>query len=384
MSRAAPHLAVDARMIAASGIGTYLANLLAELVPAHPGTAFSIYGDPAALATFSWAAAANVTVRPWTSPVLSLRGLMGAPLVGAAPDAMWFPHYVLPVRVPVPVLVTVHDVFHIAHPELMGGLHRRLTARWLFSRARRRAGGLVFVSQFTASEFTRLVGAPRCPAGVIANGVGTAWSQADAGPSPHPRPYLVAVGNVKPHKNLTRLLAAMELLPEGASDLDLVLVGQRDGFLNGDPRVAALATRLGARVHFTGRISDAQVRRHVAHARALVFPSLYEGFGLPPLEAMAAGTAVVASRIPAVAEVCADAVRYVDPLDPRDIAAGIAAVAGDPVERARLVALGRARAQGYSWARAAAQTWAALAAVAGWSDAPAAAAARPAGGVVGA
>ncbi len=382
MKRTAPHLAVDARMIAASGIGTYLASVLAELVPAHPDTTFSCYGDPATLATCAWTAAANVHVHPWIAPVLSLRGLRGVPLVGAAPDAMWFPHYILPLRPAVPVLTTVHDVFHLAHPELMGGLHRRLAARWLFARTRRCADGLVFVSRFTAAEFTRLVGAPRCPATVIANGVGAAWSQGDSGPSPHPRPYLVAVGNVKPHKNLLRLLAAYELLPTACRDLDLVLVGQRDGFLNGDPRVAELATRLGARVHFTGRISDTEVRRHVAHARLLAFPSLYEGFGLPPLEAMAAGTAVVAARIPAVQEVCADAVRYVDPLDVRDIAAGIAAVASDPAERARLVALGRARAQKFSWARAADQTWTALSAVAGWPGTPAGAAATPDGGMV--
>jgi glycosyltransferase involved in cell wall biosynthesis len=105
---------------------------------------------------------------------------------------------------------------------------------------------------------------------------------------PHPRPYLLFVGNVKPHKNLVGLLRAFALLHEEIPH-DLLLVGRRHGFIHGSPEVEEQAARLGGRVRFTGWLEDREVKRLFAHADALVFPSFYEGFGLPPLEAMACG-----------------------------------------------------------------------------------------------
>jgi glycosyltransferase involved in cell wall biosynthesis len=173
----------------------------------------------------------------------------------------------------------------------------------------------------------------------------------------------VAVGNVKPHKNIGRLLKAMSLLPPSCAGLHLVIIGQRDGFLNGDESIADLANALGARVHFTGKLSQTDLRRFVTHAQALVFPSLYEGFGLPPLEAMALGTVTIASRIPAVEEVCDDAVQYIDPSDPGSIALGIASVVGDRDRRRALVERGRKRVRLFSWQSAADETWSSIAAL---------------------
>jgi glycosyltransferase involved in cell wall biosynthesis len=175
---------------------------------------------------------------------------------------------------------------------------------------------------------------------------------------------VIAVGNLKPHKNIPRLLEAMRQLPAGCPTIDLVIAGQSDGFFNADPDIARAARALENRVHFTGRISDREVRRYVHHAQALVFPSLYEGFGLPPLEAMAAGTAVISATIQAVQEVCGDAVRYVDAMDPKAIAVAIAEVISMPDVRSQLIKQGRDRARLLTWKVAAQATWQSLSSLA--------------------
>ena len=179
------------------------------------------------------------------------------------------------------------------------------------------------------------------------NGVDPEWFDVPR-PAAAERPYFVFVGNVKPHKNLGRLLDAFAALaPEIPHDL--LLVGRRRGFLTGDPEIARRAESLGGRVRFTGFVETEELRRTVAGATALVLPSLYEGFGLPALEAMACGRPVLAARAGALPEVCGDAALYCDPRDPGDIAAGLRRLATDAELAARLAAAGVAHARRFSW-----------------------------------
>jgi glycosyltransferase involved in cell wall biosynthesis len=335
-------------MMEASGIGTYLRNVLRRLVADGPKWRLALLGHPEALARRPWTTAPGVEVIAHRAPLYGFRQqILPAAARALSPDLLWVPHYNIPLAWRGRLLVTVHDLAHLALPELFGRGARRAYACLTFAAVRRRAAGLLYVSRFSRDEFHRLVGSPRGAEWVVPNGVDRGWFDAPA-PTASERPYFVFVGNVKPHKNLGRLLEAFALVaPEMPHDL--LLAGRRRGFLTGDPEVARHAERLGERVRFTGFLEADELRRTVAGAAALVLPSLYEGFGLPAIEAMASGRPVLAARAGALPEVCGDAALYCDPRDPRDIAAGLLRLASDAELSSRLAAAGAERARRFDW-----------------------------------
>jgi glycosyltransferase involved in cell wall biosynthesis len=154
--------------------------------------------------------------------------------------------------------------------------------------------------------------------------------------------YFLFVGSPSPNKNLGLAMRAFTGLT--GSDRKFVIVGAT--------RSAVFREGLGSvesGVVAAGRLSDAEVKALYRHATALVFPSLYEGFGVPPLEGMANDCPVIAARIPSVVEVCGDGALYFDPKDPDSIASSMKEIANSPVTRATLIAKGRERAKIYSW-----------------------------------
>ncbi len=343
-----PLVAVDARMVEASGIGTYLRNVLSRLVAVGPEWRLALLGHPEQLARHSWSAAPGVEVVAHRAPLYGLRQqMLPAAARARSPDLLWVPHYNIPLAWRGRLLVTVHDLAHLALPEVFGRGARRAYACLTFAAVRRRAAGLLYVSRFSRDEFHRLVGAPRGAEWTVPNGVGRQWFEVPSPPSPE-RPYLVFVGNVKPHKNLGRLLEAFAMLTSEIPH-DLVLAGRRRGFLTGDREIARRAADLGERVRFTGLLEEEDLRRTVAGAAALALPSLYEGFGLPALEAMACDVPVLAARAASLPEVCGDAALYCDPRDPRDIAAGLRRLVTDAELVSRLIAAGGERARLFSW-----------------------------------
>jgi glycosyltransferase involved in cell wall biosynthesis len=166
--------------------------------------------------------------------------------------------------------------------------------------------------------------------------------------------YLLYLGTLQPRKNLTRLVEAFACLQAPTANLQLVLAGKK-GWLYDDlfARVASLG--LGGRVVFPGYIADGDKAALISGAAALVYPSLYEGFGLPVLEAMACGTPVLTSNGSSLPEVAGDAALLVDPLDVEAIAAGMSRLMEDADLRCSLVARGYVQASKFSWARAAQQ-----------------------------
>ena len=190
---------------------------------------------------------------------------------------------------------------------------------------------------------------------VVHNGVDAAWYKGTQKKRPGAQPYLLFVGNVKPHKNLGRLLDAFDLLKDRIPH-SLMIVGQKDGFITGDKEVVRRAERFGKRVQFTGVLSDDKLRGIYAAADLLVFPSLYEGFGLPPLEAMACGTPVACSRAASLPEVCGNAVEYFDPQDSKDIAEKVLKLIQDGKRRKSLKNEGLKRVKGFSWDKCAVET----------------------------
>jgi glycosyltransferase involved in cell wall biosynthesis len=358
MKPAGPSVVVDARMISASGIGTYIRNTLPRIVAARPEWRFTLLGEPARLASAGFAARPNVVTYESRAPVYSVReqlAFTARPLRNA--DLFWAPHYNAPLFATRRLVVTVHDVMHLTLPEYARRPAHRGYASMMYSAVRRRATAVICDSQFTRRELARLVG-EHPSMHVVPLGVDPSWfSVAAPDDALRPdRPFVVFVGLGKPHKNLVGLLRAFALVRDRVPH-DLLIVGtNRDGLRTRDRCIEAAAAPLRERLRFVDHLDLASLQRCVAAADALVQPSFSEGFGLPPLEAMAAGTPCLVSRIPPLCEVCGDAASYCDPHDPRDIGARLVELLTDDRLSRELSARGRERARSFSWDKTAAQT----------------------------
>lgn len=247
-----------------------------------------------------------------------------------------------------PLVVTVHDLAFLRSPEHFTRRGARYFERSL-ARTRTEADRVVVPSQATADDCVA-AGIPASRVTVIPHGVRTMpVSEADAAAfrAAHglTRDYVLWTGTREPRKNLPGLLRAFALVAPRRPDLDLVLVGP-EGW-GDDTATASLVRDLGERVHVTGRLSNADLAAAYAGARAFVFPSFWEGFGLPVLEAMAYGVPAVTSRGTCMEEVCGETGLLADPADPAELAARIEEAAGDAHDD--LVAAGRARAAGFTW-----------------------------------
>ena len=357
-------IAIDARRIADFGIGTYVRGLVEALSRIDRARRYLLLAGPEgpdALpllpGNFRW-----IEER---APGYSLRELVTVTrtLRRERVDLFHAPHYVLPLALPCPAVVTVHDLIHLRFPEHRGRLELAY-ARWMIGRAVRRARRLLTVSESTAADLEREFGAPRERIAVVPNGVderfrrepsdaavGATLARHDLRPG-----YLLFVGNPKPHKNLARLLEAYgRLVRERPATPPLVLAGDRDGA--GSPAAALVAqARLGERVRRLGHLPADDLPALYRGALLLVQPSLWEGFGLPVAAAMACGTPVVAARRGALPEVAEDAAVWFEPEDVDALADAVAALADDPALRAELARRGRERAARFRWEETARRT----------------------------
>lgn len=336
-------------MLDASGIGTYIRSVVPRIVRLRPEWRFALIGPEARMRGMDWTSSSNVTVIPCGAPIYGIREQLAVlRCIPHGTDLLWVPHYNIPVLYQGNMLVTIHDVLHLAMPQYARGVLKQTYARAMFRAVRHSARAVICVSDFSVAELQRLTPPSQQIVHRIYDGVDDSWFDASERPSPHTHPYLLYVGNVKPHKNLRTLLDAFGRVKENIVE-DLIIVGKREGFITGDDNIADYAKDMGDRVVLTGHVSDVVLRQHMAHATALVFPSLYEGFGLPPLEAMAAGCPVLASNAASIPEVCGDAALYCDARNTDDLTAGILRIAQDVELRETLRQAGRQRARMFSW-----------------------------------
>lgn len=349
-------IAIDLRMLRHSGIGTYLENLVPRVIARLPAHRFVLLGRTGDIGQVFAAIPSNVEIQEFCAPIYSAAEQIEiAARASRGVDLFWAPHYNFPILFPGRLLVTVHDLFHLAMPQFAGGAHKRAYARAMFRILAHRAAGIVCVSRFTENELGRLVGPEPSRIVVVPNGLAVEPAGPADAARPHPAPYLLFVGNVKPNKNLRGLLDAFGRVRDTIPH-DLVVAGRTEGFRTGDRHALRAAAGLGNRVVFTGEVDRATLRQYYFHAEALVFPSLYEGFGFPPLEAMALGCPVIASRAASIPEVCGDAAHYFAPNDPGEMAIKILDVVSDNQLREELKGKGTARAGLFSWDRCADDT----------------------------
>lgn len=247
---------------------------------------------------------------------------------------------------PCPQVVVIHDLLPLFFP----GEHPRQRAyfRHVLPRALRRAERIVAASENTQRDLVLHYGL--APERIVVIHLGVDASRFKPGPREAPAaPYILAVGNQYPYKNLSRLLDAFASLVRQGFPQQLLIAGGEEGGSGPSLRNKARELGLSAKVRFAGYVPAEQLPELYASADLFVFPSLYEGFGLPALEAMACGCPVAASNSSSLPEVCSDAARYFDPLDAGKMADAMAELLKDPALRRRLSAAGLARARLFSW-----------------------------------
>lgn len=358
-------LGIDARKVADFGIGSYLQGLLGEL------TVLAEESEIVVLVAAEGRSLLPELPERWRlveveAPGYSVWEQLSVPLAAARAGVkvLHVPHYVIPLLYPGRIVVTIHDIIHVLFPEFLSGSLAFAYARFMIRAAVRRSSRVMTVSRTTADDLRRLFGASEGRLRVIPNGVNEEFFRpgdeavdeelrAALGVR---RPYLLHVGNHKPHKNVEAVLKAYQiLLRSGVGETPpLVLAG---GFApDGELAQRAAGMGIADRVRCLGHLERHELAALFRGASVFVYPTLYEGFGLPVLEAMACGAPVVAGDVAAVREVAGDGVLRVNPRDVVELAAALRRLFEQPDLCGQLAARGRVAATRYRWRQAAEAT----------------------------
>jgi alpha-1,3-rhamnosyl/mannosyltransferase len=335
-----------------TGIGRFLRNFLEGLSLLKPPHEFLVYGDgrtdPAAVPP-----PAELRTIPGRTTLWWDQARLPRAAARDGVDLLFSPYDKGPLRAACPVVLTAHDLLFLTLSEYRG-IRRALYDRsYLLLRQRMfdRASALLTVSGVSRDDLVRLFGIPRERIRVVPNAVAGTYRRVEDKVRVErvkaaygvTGDYLMHVGNFKPHKNTKALLDAYGRLPEGLRGrYRMVLVGYLDA-AGEEVRRAAAARGLSERVVFPGGVADGDLPALYSGASVFAFPSLYEGFGIPPLEAMACGTPVVCADSPPLPEAVGDAALTVDARRPQSLADAIARILEDESLRAHYRARGFAR-----------------------------------------
>jgi glycosyltransferase involved in cell wall biosynthesis len=286
--------------------------------------------------------------------------LLSAILWRLRPQVYFSPGFNPPLWSPTPVVFTIHDLIHLCCPGETS-LAKQLYYRHVVRPAAYRAYRVLTVSTYIKHAILDWTGLPNERVVAVGNGVGAVFRPYGVRYVPG-YPYIFYAGNRKPHKNLARLLRGFA--HSGISrDVRLILTGPPDVTLSQQ----LITLKLQNRVMYAGELTDSELAAYYRGAMALVCPSFYEGFGLPPVEAMACGIPVVTSNCTALPEVVGDAALLIDPYDVEMIAWGIQCVVQDSTLRQALCQKGLERAQQFTWEQTATRVWQVLQAAAAQS-----------------
>ena len=349
-------LIIDIRMINSSGIGTYIRNIVPKIIMHFSNKHIILLcsKEEYEYCNKFFNKFKNVELRIFDANIYSIKEqILYLKLLFEKYDLFWSPHYNIPYFSRGKLLVTIHDMYHISDPLNLMKLKEKIYARLLFNRIEKRADSIITISQFSNKEILNTI--PKVKkVNVIYNGLSSIWKEyKKSNVQKKEFKYFIYVGNVKPHKNLGNLYKAIKpLLKE---DIKLIIVGKREGFINSDTEIISEAAN-DKNVIFTGLISDEDLMEYVSNAEALIFPSIYEGFGLPPIEAMAVGCPTIVSEIASIPEVCGDASIYFQPFNIDDIHAKIVMLIENPELKNNLVKCGYKQIDKYDWKNTAYQT----------------------------
>jgi glycosyltransferase involved in cell wall biosynthesis len=341
-------LCVDARMADSSGIGT----CIKELVPLLNQPPFRVI-LLVRKQEESWGRGMDQIL--FSAPIYSIQEQAAYPFKIPKCDLFWSPHYnvpLLPIRAKKRV-VTIHDACHLAQQAILS-LPERIYARRVMRQAFHRSNAVVTDSFFSQKELIRFLGKPKRELLVISPAIDLekfrkrddlALKARIRAKYRLPEKFILFVGNLKVHKNLKGLLLAFNdlTLPEWG----VAVVGKSDGLRNKEIRTER------TQIHYLGEVPGEDLPVLYELAALFVFPSFYEGFGFPPLEAMGCGCPTIASRAASLPEVCGDACLYIDPASPRMIAEAIQKIISNENIRAELVQKGFERVKIFNWVQTA-------------------------------
>ena len=363
------NIGIDARKIRDFGIGMYIENLLKYLPEFDTENEYIIFHYPEDKAIIPHASA-NFKLVSDTSPKYSIRELISLPV------KMWqhhldlfhAPHYTLPPFRPCKGIVTIHDVIHLRFPEYLPHPAAYYYAKGMMWAAAKSAKKIITVSECSKRDIVRYLGIPEEKIEVIYNGIDLNIETSDSKEAIEvlrerirsrfgiSRPYLLYLGNFLPHKNLDTFIKAYALLKRQYEIPHcLVLAGKND---NMREKLQAIIDQeqLTNDVFLTGFVEDEWKSPFYACADLFVYPSLYEGFGLQALEAMAHHTPVAISNVAALPEIAGDAAVRFDPNSPENMAATLYNALTDQPLRATLIQHGTQRLQDFSWQEMAKKT----------------------------
>ena len=353
-------IAIDARKLRDYGVGTYIRNLLRHLARLDTNTEYVVLCQDADR-TFADELGENFRAVPEPSGAYSVREQIAVPLDLRREGVNLFhaPHYVLPPLTPCRSVVTIHDCIHLRFPQYLPNRLGYAYARSSLWVATHRSARVLTVSEASKRDILRYFRVPDAKIDVIYNAIDERFHEeppADDVMRVQERyqlhdPFILYAGNIKPHKNLERLIEAFHVIRRGElQHVKLLIIGDE---------ISKYATlrrtvhryKLHKHVRFFGFVPDATLAILYRLARVFVFPSLYEGFGLPPLEAMASGTPVITSNVSSLPEVVGDAAMLIDPYEPDAIAGAMRRVLMEDRLRDDMRERGLARAREFSWDR---------------------------------
>ncbi len=378
----AMHVGINAHLLAftgtyrEAGLSVHIRELITALAAQHDATRYTVYVGAGARdrpADFARSPRMRLRVSRWPTQrpeprILWEQTVLPVEAARDRLDVLHCPVLIRPLGSPVPTVITAHDLIFLRYPERYPAA-KRLYLTLLSTWSLRHTRHIIAVSEATRRDIVARLGVPAGRVRVVPNGV----DPARFAPQPPeavaafraahdlPARMILYVGTLEPRKNIPALLRAYAAARPGlGDDAGLVIAGGKGWFYD---EIFQAARALGldsgpAAVRFPGYVPDADLPLWYNSATVFVYPSLYEGFGLPALEAMACGTPVIASDRSAIPEVVGDAGLLVDPTDAGALSAALQAVLGDPDRAARLAAAGPRRARGYTWAATAAATMA--------------------------
>jgi glycosyltransferase involved in cell wall biosynthesis len=365
------HIAIDARRTRDFGVGTYIRSLVHALAAIDAENQYTLVSAPADLREFAGlpenfrpVGYARKDVAPLDNIAfpLFLRSL--------GPDLVHIPLNRVPLLMIRPYVVTIHDMAHLLYAERAAGAGLRMyLRRFRFRRGLERAARVVAVSDATKRDVENLMGIRPSRIRRVYNAPDPGFCEPGRASAAEERqlimeryqigyPFLLYAGNIRAHKNVPRLVEAFAVVRGQLAahpvykDLRLVIIGDT---ISQFPQVrqAVIKSRVEQMVRFLGFVPFETLRCFYECASAFVFPSRYEGFGLPPLEAMACGTPVVTGNVSSLPEVVGDAAVMVNPANVFDIARGIRDVLLDEALRTELIRRGREQVSRFSWERTA-------------------------------
>lgn len=344
-------VAIDARMVEMSGIGVYIQHILGQ------GLYDVAIGNSEIIRKYD----TEIEVIEFESSIYGVKGQLRFPvakLKKLGVTMVHFPHYNVPLVFPIPYVVTVHDLTHMVYPEFLNSKVKYLYAKMLLSHACKKAYHIFTVSQCSKKDIQSFFKIEESKISLTYNAVDKSFGVKtkeefdylyEKYKIPKEKKILLYVGNLKPHKNLARLLVAFSRLDR--DKFFLVLVGKA---FKKQIDLQQTEEKLGIEncVCHTGVISKDELVDIYNLADLFIFPSLYEGFGVPPLEAMACGTPVVASNTSSIPEVVGDAAVLFDPYNVDQMVDCIKEIMEDEKKQKELIERGNERIKKFFWNKA--------------------------------